>query len=47
MAREYLIDLARKVEEEMEWSVELDNLETCQDQLKGFEQVSRKEKAAR
>ena len=45
-----MIDLARKVDGEMVWRVELDNVETCHDLLKnvkGFEQVNRKEKAAK
>ena len=50
MAREYLMDLERKAEEEMTWRVELDHMETCQDLLKtveGFKKGSRKEMATR
>ena len=40
-----MIELARKVEEEMDWRVELNDIETCQDLLKNvevIEQVSRR-----
>ena len=41
--------IARKVEEEMKWKVELDNVETCQLLIKteNFEKGIRKEKASR
>ena len=49
-AMQFLIDLANKVEEEMELSVELEDRETCKDLMETvekFEKASRKEKAAR
>ena len=50
MAWQFLIDLANRVEEEMEWTVELEDRDTCKDLMETvekFEKVSRKEKAAR
>ena len=50
MARQFLIDLANRVEEEMELTVELEERETCKDLIETvekFEKASRKEKAAR
>ena len=50
MARQFLIDLANRVEEEMELTVELEDRETCKDLMETvekFEKASRKEKAAR
>ena len=50
MAWQFLIDLANRVEEEMEWTVELEDRDTCKDLMETvekFEKVSKKEKAAR
>ena len=50
MARQFLIDLANRVEEEMELTVELAERETCKnlmETVEKFEKASRKEKAAR
>ena len=49
MARQMLIDLARKGEEEMEWTVELEDREACEDLMETgneFEKAIRREKAA-
>ena len=43
-----MIDLAHTVEEEMEWTVEIENREACEDLMETvekFEKASRKEKA--
>ena len=48
MARQLLVELARKVEEENGWTVELEDTEACEDLLhnvEAFEKASRVEKA--
>ena len=50
MAREYLVDLARKVEEEMTWKVELEDEEDGNNLIRvteAFERATRKERAER
>ena len=50
MAREYLVSLARQVEEEMIWWVQLEDRDECQDLIQtteAFERSTRKEKADR
>ena len=47
MDREYLVDLARQVEEEMTWRVQLEDGEDCQNLVQvteAFEKTTRTEK---
>ena len=50
MARNYLVDLARQVEEEMTWRVQLEHEVECRNLIQAteaFERTTRKEKADR
>ena len=50
VVRELKVDLARQVEEEMAWKVQLENEDDCQNMIQiteAFERTTRKEKAKR